>query len=176
MIADPSMDDPAPEMTAGDLTDGPALETAPCTRTKAELSRFVRREVDSHFFDDSGTAAEGTAIYWLADPRDVRQVRYVGQTASPRRRFLQHLNTARLWLPDEQPWWVQSPKLRPLYEWIRQLHREDLRLPVMVVSAWLKTTAQARLAERAHILDCLAKQLPLLNVEAEILGKQLPLL
>jgi hypothetical protein len=144
--------------------------------SKAELSRFVRREVDSHYFDDSGTTPEGTAIYWLSDPRDIQQVRYVGQTASPRRRFLQHLNTARLWLPDEKPWWVQSPKLRPLYEWIRVLHREELRLPVMVVSAWLPTATQARIAERSRILDCLAKQLPLLNVEAEILGKQMQLL
>ena len=146
------------------------------TLTKAELSRFLRREVDSHFFDDSRAVPEGTAIYWLADPRDIQHVRYVGQTRAPRRRFLQHLNTARLWLPDEKPWWVQSPKLRPLYEWIRALYREDWRLPVMVVSTWVNTTAQARLAERSRILDCLAKQLPLLNIEAELLGRQMPLL
>jgi hypothetical protein len=151
-------------------------DTTPRTLTKAQLSRFLRREVDSHFFDDSGAVAEGTAIYWLADPRDIQHVRYVGQTASPRRRFLQHLNTARLWLPDEKPWWVQSPKLRPLYEWIRSLYRDELRLPVMVVSAWVLSTAQARLAERSRILDCLARQLPLLNIEAEMLGKQMPLL
>ena len=144
--------------------------------SKAELSRFVRREVDSHFFDDSGATPEGTAIYWLSDPRDIQQVRYVGQTSSPRRRFLQHLTTARLWLPDETPWWVASPKLRPLYDWIRALYREEMRLPVMVVSAWVVNPARARLAERSRILDCLAKQLPLLNVEAEILGKQMQLL
>lgn len=144
--------------------------------TKAQLSRFVRREVDSHFFDDSGATPEGTAIYRLADPRDIQQVRYVGQTGAPRRRFLQHLTTARLWLPDETPWWVPSPKLRPLYDWIRALHREEMRLPVMVVTAWVANPSQARLAERSHILDCLAKQLPLLNVEAEMLGKQMQLL
>jgi hypothetical protein len=167
------------DAAAGDATralGGTPLGTSARTLSKAELSRFLRREVDAHFFDDSGAAAEGTAIYWLADPRDIQQVRYVGQTSAPRRRFLQHLSTARLWLPDEKPWWVQSPKLRPLYEWIRALHRDELRLPVMVVSAWVNTTAQARLAERSRILDCLAKRLPLLNFEAEMLGKQMPLL
>jgi hypothetical protein len=144
--------------------------------TKAQLTRHIRGELDSHFYDDSGAAPQGTAIYWLADPRDIQHVRYVGQTRAPKTRFRQHLSTARLWLPDETPWWVPSPKLRPLYEWIRELHREDFRLPVMVVSAWLETTAQARMAERARIFDCLAKQLPLLNVEKEILGRQLPLL
>ena len=170
------------------LTDGDAqvdalaadaaktAEPAARALTKAELSRFLRREVDSHLVDDSRATPQGTAIYRLSDPRDIQQVRYVGQTGAPRRRFLQHLTTARLWLPDEKPWWVQSPKLRPLYEWIRELHRDELRLPVMVVSAWVTTTAQARLAERSHILDCLSRQLPLLNVEAEILGRQMQLL
>ncbi len=144
--------------------------------TKAQLTRHIRGELDSHFYDDSSVAPQGTAIYWLADPRDIRHVRYVGQTRAPQKRFRQHLNTARLWLPDETPWWVPSPKLRPLYEWIRALHREDFRLPVMVVTAWVETTAQARMAERARIFDCLAKQFPLLNVEKEILGRQLPLL
>jgi hypothetical protein len=144
--------------------------------TKAQLTRHIRSELDSHLYDDSGVAPQGTAIYWLADPRDIQHVRYVGQTRAPKARFRQHLNTARLWLPDETPWWVPSPKLRPLYQWIRELHRDELRLPVMVVSAWLDTTSKARMAERARIFDCLAKQFPLLNVETEILGRQLPLL
>jgi hypothetical protein len=143
---------------------------------KAQLTRFIRRELPTHFYDDSGHEPVGTALYWLADPRDIQHVRYIGQTKAPRRRFLQHLSTARLWLPDELPWWVQSPKLRPLYEWIRELHREDFRLPVMVVSAWVDTTAQARVAERARILECLGKRLPLLNFETETLGQQMPLL
>ena len=51
--------------------------------------------------------SETTRVARLADgQRDVRQVRYVGQTRDPRRRFSQHLNVARLWLPDELPWWV----------------------------------------------------------------------
>jgi hypothetical protein len=149
---------------------------ASCCLTRPELTRHVRRQLSSLFCDDSGMPPQGTAIYWLSDPRDVRQIRYVGQTRAPRRRFLQHLNTARLWLPDETPWWVPSPKLRPLYEWIRELHRDDFRLPAMVISTWVDTTAQARLAERTRILECLEQRLPLLNFETELLGRQIPLL
>jgi hypothetical protein len=144
--------------------------------TRPELTRHVRRQLDSHLYDDSGVAPEGTAIYWLADPRGLKQIRYVGQTRSPRKRYLQHLNTARLWLPDEKPWWVPSPKLRPLYEWVRELHRDELRLPAMVISTWVATTVQARVAERTRILECLEQHLPLLNFESETLGRQIPLL
>ena len=129
-----------------------------------------------HLYDDSGVAPRGTAIYCLSDPRDVREVRYVGQTNVPRRRFLQHLNTAKLWLPDETPWWVKSPKMRPLYGWIRELYRDGRRLPVMVVCAWVETVSDARVAERSRIYECLEKRLQLLNVESEILGRQIPLI
>ena len=78
-------------------------------------------------------------------------------------------------MPDDRPWWVQSPKLRPLYEWIRELYRDEFRLPTMVVSAWAETMRAARLAERARIYECLANCLPLLNVKTEILGRQMPL-
>jgi hypothetical protein len=129
-----------------------------------------------HLYDDSGAVPRGTAIYCLSDPRDVREVRYVGQTNVPRRRFLQHLNTAKLWLPDEMPWWVKSPRMRPLYGWIRELYRDGRRLPVMVVSAWVETVSDARVAERSRIYECLEKRLQLLNVESEILGRQIPLI
>lgn len=154
---------------------GSALPPAP-RLTQSQLTRHIRRQLDTHLHDDSGVSPAGTAIYWLADPRDVQHVRYVGQTTSPQRRYMQHVSTARLWLPDEKPWWVPSPRLRPLYEWIRELHREDLRLPVMVISTWVATTAEARTAERARIFECLEKRLPLLNFESETLGPQLPLL
>jgi hypothetical protein len=144
--------------------------------TRPELTRHIRRQLSALLCDDSRMAPEGIAVYWLSDPRDVHEIRYVGQTRAPRRRFLQHLSTARLWLPDERPWWVPSPKLRPLYEWIRDLHRDEYRLPVMVVSTWLQTPAQARVAERARILECLEQRLPLLNFESEVLGRQIPLL
>jgi hypothetical protein len=144
--------------------------------TKAELGRHFRRHVRAQLYDDSGAAPRGNAIYFLSDPRDIRQIRYVGQTSAPRRRFLQHLNTAMLWLPDDMPWWVKSPKLRPLSAWIRELYRDQLRLPVMVVTAWMETASQARIAERARICQCLEQRLQLLNVETQILGRQIPLL
>jgi hypothetical protein len=138
------------------------------------LARQVRRRLDALVCDDSGVAAEGVAIYTLSDPRTLRTVRYVGQTAVPRRRFLQHVRTARLWLPDELPWWVRSPRLRPLYGWIRELFAEEGRLPVMVVTSWV-AAAQARVCERALICACLEGQQPLLNFEGELRRRQ-PLL
>jgi hypothetical protein len=143
---------------------------------KTQVARRIRIHVGSELHDDSCVAPQGIAIYWLSDPRDIREVRYVGQTSAPSRRFRQHLNTARLWLPHERPWWVKSPKLRPLYQWIRELFEDEHRLPVMVISAWAENPGEARLAERARIYECLAKRLPLLNVEGEILGRQTPLL
>ena len=84
----------------------------------------------SHIYDEVGGLEGATAVYTLADPRDTRCPRYVGQTRDVRRRFMQHVHTARLWLPDDVPWWVRSPKHRPLYEWIRALYRDGGRLPV----------------------------------------------
>jgi hypothetical protein len=126
-------------------------------------------------YDESGVDARGTAIYGLSDPRDIRDIRYVGLTRAPRRRFLQHLTTARLWMPDDTPWWVRSPKLRPLYGWIRELYRDECRLPVMLITSWVETETEARVEERTRIYECLGKKLRLLNVETEILGRQIPL-
>jgi hypothetical protein len=135
----------------------------------------VRARIAQHLFDDSGVAPQGIAIYALADPREVRTVCYVGQTAAPRRRWLQHLSTARLWLPDATPWWVSSPKLRPLYGWMRRLYQQGGRLPVMLVSEWVEPP-RARSAERARICACLEQQVALLNYESELLQRQLLLL
>jgi hypothetical protein len=132
--------------------------------------RFIRGRLGAHLYDESADVLAGIAIYSLSDPRDIRGIRYIGQTAAPRRRLLQHLGTARLWLPDETPWWVRSPKLRPLYLWIRGLYRDERRLPVMVVCAWVEA-AQARAAERHRIDECLARHLSLLNVESERLPR-----
>jgi hypothetical protein len=145
--------------------------------TPVQCSRHFRRHVNSQLYDESGRdSRDGIAIYSLSDPRDIREVRYVGQTGHPRRRFLQHLNTARLWLPQELPWWVRSPKLRPLYQWIRDLYRDQQRLPVMIVSEWTATVSDARTAERRRIFECLTQHFELLNVEQEILGRQRPLI
>jgi hypothetical protein len=145
--------------------------------TKTELGRRIRAAVVSHVVDATDRdATGGTAIYTLADPRNLAVPRYVGQTRAPRRRFAQHLATARLWMPDEIPWWISSPRLRPLYEWIRELHREDFRLPVMVIAEWVERPSDARSAERALIERCLRDGSALLNVEAERAGPQIPLL
>jgi hypothetical protein len=145
--------------------------------SKAQWMRHVRSRLDLLLCDESGTVPAEVAIYTLSDPRDLRAVRYVGQTRSPRRRFLQHVNTARLWMPDadDSAWWVKLPKQRPLYRWIRELHRDEHRLPAMVVTQWVDTVALARSAERNHIAHCLGLDLALLNFEAELAGRQLPL-
>ena len=149
--------------------------TAFPTLSQAQLTRYFRTRLAGHLFDDSGATAAGVAIYSLSDPRNVREILYVGQTIAPRRRLLQHLNTARLWLPDQVPWWIKSPKLRPLYDWIRQLYQEGGRLPVMVICDWVDRAA-ARHAERARICECLEQQGALLNYEAELLRRQLLLI
>jgi hypothetical protein len=144
--------------------------------TRTSLARLTAQHVRQELYDDSGMDPVGIAIYSLADPRDLRVPRYVGQTSSPRRRLLQHIRMARLWLPDETPWWVKQPALRPLYEWLRELHSGEHRLPTMIIHSWTATPKQARFAERARIYDALTQQHPIFNVEREFLGQQLPLI
>lgn len=141
--------------------------------TKLQLKHHIKTRMAHLIQDESGSEPAGIAIYTLADPRDARAVRYVGLSAAPMRRYVQHLNVARLWLPDEMPpdemlWWIRSPQLRPLYEWIRELHRDDYRLPVMVIAEWCGSLAEARGRERQRIYDYLIREFSLLNVEAEI--------
>jgi hypothetical protein len=155
-------------------TSAPFARLPEALPTQAQLARRVRCELAALLYDESAAGPGGVAIYTLTDPRELRTVRYVGQTLAPRRRLLQHIRTARLWLPDERPWWVRSPRLRPLYEWIRTLFRDDGRLPVMIVCAWVAPEA-ARVSERAHICACLAAEQPLLNFEGELRRRQ-PLL
>jgi len=137
-----------------------------------QVSRQVRESLALHLYDEC-PGEEGHAIYTLSDPRNLRIIRYVGQTALPERRFRQHLATARLWMPDEVPWWIRQPRLRPLYEWIRALYLDGCRLPVMVVVARTDPSG-ARIAEREWMIQCLARDMPLLNVEPA-LKDQLPL-
>jgi hypothetical protein len=143
------------------------LDRSQPTSDRVQLLRAIHSQLAAQLYDASPIRGAGVAIYSLSDPRDIRSTHYVGQTVAPRRRFLQHLRTARLWLPDERPWWVRSPRLRPLYAWIRELYRDGQRLPVMVVSEWVEA-AQARAAEQARIQECLNRQLPLLNFEKEL--------
>jgi hypothetical protein len=149
-----------------------AIVHQPFTRT--QLTEHIRRRLGDSIYDESAVAG-AIAIYTLADPRDLRRVRYVGQTRAPQRRFLQHIAIARLWLPDNAPWRFRPAPQRPLYDWIRELHRDEHRLPVMVISEWVATARDARQQERASIHRCLHELLPLLNVEAEMLQRQIPL-
>lgn len=135
------------------------------------MNSGLRTPLDAQLYDDSGVAAGEVAIYALSDPRALREVRYIGQTRAPRRRLRQHLSTARLWLPEQTPWWVKSPRLRPLYQWIRELYRDGGHLPVMVIRAWVEAI-HSRAAEREHICACLERQLPLLNIESELMRRQ----
>ena len=143
------------------VVGAPGMQSAPfavgCARQE------LRRRLRLHLYDESGVAPEGTAIYSLADPRDVRESRYVGQTTQPHRRLIQHVRGAELWLGDEIPWWVKAPRLRPLYGWIRELYQQADRLPVMIVHAWVGAEHVQR-EERRRIRLCLERQLPLLNV------------
>jgi hypothetical protein len=159
------MDTYAASRPAPTAVNAMALHLRPVS-TRAHFSIHLRARAPQLLIDRSGSAGE-FAVYTLADPRDVMDVRYVGQTRSPRQRFFQHVNKARLWVPDELPWWIKLPRERPLYEWIRELHRDESRLPVMSVMQWHDDAGAAVAAERALIRDCLEGQLRLLNVEAE---------
>jgi hypothetical protein len=144
--------------------------------SQTEFARFVRQRASAHLHDETAAPAVGTAIYTLSDPRDLRALRYVGQTRAPRRRFLQHVGGARLWLPDVRPWWITREHLRPLYEWIRDLYADGQRLPVMVVTAWLDQPEDALVAERELIQRCLRQELPLLNIATAVAQAQIRLL
>lgn len=133
--------------------------------SQAVVARRIRLGKIHNVLDRSEGAPGEVAIYTLSDPREVQQVRYVGQTRAPLSRFAQHMRAARLWLPDEMPWWVTREEMRPLYSWIRHLYRDEGRLPVMLVMAWTEAH-NARLMERAQIDAYLAGQRPLLNFEA----------
>jgi hypothetical protein len=144
--------------------------------TRAQLAQHIRQQ-RPWLIQEDGAAPEGVAIYTLSDPRDVRDVRYVGMSRAPARRFAQHVNAARLWLPDEVPWWYKSPPgLRPLHDWIRQLHREEYRLPAMLIIARAVTVAEARQRERALIQAYLSQHAQLLNIESELLGPRIRLI
>jgi len=142
---------------------------------KRQLGRYIRERLPDLLLDESGGPGEGVALYTLSDPRDLRCVRYVGQTRAPQRRLVQHIQRAQLWLPEDMPWWFGAPRLRPLYDWIRELHREEYRLPTMLITSWVEGAKAARLAERELILAHLGRRQELLNVEREILARQLPL-
>lgn len=140
--------------------------------SRAMLTQRIRDCRRHNIVDQTGVARGEVAIYTLSDPRDAREVRYVGQTRNPESRLTQHLNAARLWLPDELPWWIRQPELRPLYTWIRELHADGGRLPVMFVVGWTSASL-ARRDEQRFIREFVAAGLPLLNHEAAGLGQRM---
>ncbi len=135
---------------------------------KRALSRRLRHCRLHNIVDVTDADPGEVAIYTLSDPRDAEDVRYVGQTRSPASRFAQHVNAARLWLPDELPWWVKREDLRPLYTWIRALHADDARLPMMFVVHWTSSEL-ARADERQFVRALVVEKLPLLNQDANIM-------
>jgi hypothetical protein len=157
-----------------DLCDDEGMASAPSRETQVLIARRVRRELPFLLSDESPGGRGDFALYTLADPREVRGVRYVGQTRAPRRRYLQHVRSARLWLAAERPWWIRVPRLRMLSVWIRELYADERRLPVMLVSEWFASEAEARAQERCLITELARRGLPLLNVEAERLRQTQP--
>ncbi len=162
------------------MAESDAIQMAAVARqppvTQRELMRHVRARLTESIHDDSTCEAGEFAVYTLSDPRAIREVKYVGQTRAPRQRLWQHINTARLWQPDEVPWWFKSPALRPLYEWIRQLYGDEGRLPFMIIVQWLPTLVEARACERTNIYDLVRAKQSLFNVECARLGQAVPLL
>jgi len=130
--------------------------------TRAQIIRRIRTNFHNLLLDCSGSEPADVAIYTLADPRDIRQIRYVGQSTRPDRRYLQHISQARLWEPAETPWWIKKPQLRPLYQWIRDLYADEHRLPVMLIARWTES-GNALSEERRYINECIGKSLPLFN-------------
>lgn len=139
--------------------------------SKLALARRLRRCRMHNIIDQTEGELGEVAIYTLSDPRDVQEVRYVGQTRNPLSRYSQHINAAKLWLPDEMPWWVKREELRPLYTWIRTLHAEDQRLPMMFVVGWTSREL-ARSDERRFVRTLVVEHLPLLNQEAMTFDKR----
>jgi hypothetical protein len=86
------------------------------------------------------------------------------------------VRAAALWIPDDLPWWVGRERYRPLYEWLRDLYRDEQRLPMMIVSAWHDVAADATAAERALIQESLRAGFALLNLESAELEPQIRLL
>jgi hypothetical protein len=67
--------------------------------TRRELTSYVRGHTRTNLYDESGVSTDRVAIYGLSDPRDIRDVRYIGQTRAPQSRFLQHVKRGKTVAP-----------------------------------------------------------------------------
>jgi hypothetical protein len=54
---------------------------------RGELARFIRAHTRTNLYDESGVGRNKVAIYCLSDPRNIRDIRYIGQTRAPPSRF-----------------------------------------------------------------------------------------
>lgn len=126
----------------------------------------LRRLAPGLVCDISDGERAGVALYTLSDPRDVRAVRYVGQSRAPLRRYGQHVRAACLELDVPPPWWLRQPHLGPLQEWIRALHADGERLPFMLITHWAPSVGAARVLEQSLIRAHQARGCALLNCEA----------
>lgn len=140
-------------------------EDTPVYERRLAVTRRMRRCRASQILEFADPSGGEVALYTLSDPRDFQQVRYVGQSRSPARRYAQHITAARPWLQSEVPWWIREPALRPLYAWISALYAEECRMPVMAIRAWIPA-ADALGQELRLIRSCLMQDMPLLNREA----------
>jgi len=138
----------------------------PASLIRGDIGLRLRRHAAALVCDNSDGERAGVALYTLSDPRDVRAVRYVGQSRAPLRRYRQHVRAACLGLGGRPPWWVRQPHLGPLHEWIRALHADQGRLPFMLITHWVPSAAAARLLEQSLITAHQAAGCALLNCEA----------
>jgi hypothetical protein len=153
------------------LATAETLQAISVSEVKRALARRVRRCREYNIIDQTTAGSGEVAIYALSDPRDVQAVRYLGQTRNPVSRYTQHINAARLWVPEERPWWIKREALRPLYTWIRGLYFDERRLPSMMLIAWTQAS-EARQEEGRHIREYLRHQLPLLNRETAVFHRK----
>ena len=142
------------------------LQDEEAARAAATLAARLRGPLAALVCDVASGLHEGIALYTLSDPRDVRAVRYVGQTRAPLRRYRQHVRAASLLLATAMPWWARAPHLVPLHGWIRTLYGDGRRLPFMLVHQWVACVAEALALERALIERHRAAGCQLLNCEA----------
>lgn len=131
-----------------------------------DIALRLRRHLGVLICDTSDAERVGVALYTLSDPRDVRAVRYVGQSSAPTRRYRQHVRAACLAQDGARPWWLRQPHLGPLHEWIRALHADGGRLPFMLITNWAPSVAAARLLEQSLITAHRAAGCALFNCEA----------
>ncbi len=86
-----------------------------------------RGKVGSMETDHSDTTNQHAYIYALIDPRD-GQVRYVGRSVNPKRRYLAHLGISRSDPNEHKKSWIrvlQNASMRPILKVLEEVAKED---------------------------------------------------